>query len=161
MKMQFSLALFLLLSFFQTPVIASPVGYKVGNSAPEFTLKDLKGKPYSLTGLRTKGHVLAVFWAVDCVYCYAHIKAFNQAHDEFKDKLTIAAINVGGEYPVEVSEYVTDNQLKYLVLSERLNNLDVGEDYHVLGTPTIVLISPQGHILYYGHRMPNLKKWLE
>lgn len=161
MKMHFSLVLFLFLTFFQTHAIASPVGYKVGNSAPEFILKALNGESYSLTGLRQKGHVLVVFWAVDCVYCYAHIKEFNQAHDKFKDKLTIAAINVGGEYPVEVSEYVNDNQLKYLVLSERLNNLDVGERYRVLGTPTIVLISAQGQILFYGHRMPDLKKWLE
>lgn len=161
MKMHFSLFLVLFLSFFQSYAIASPVGYKLGNSAPEFKLKDLTGKPYSLTGLRKKGHVLVVFWAVECVYCYAHIKAFNQAHDEFKDQLTIAAINVGGEYPIEVSEYVKDNQLKYLILSERLNNLDVGEQYRVLGTPTIVLVSPQGKILFYGHRMPKLKKWIK
>lgn len=161
MKMPFSLTLFLLLTLIQVDVIAAPVGYKVGNSAPEFKLNALNGKPYSLSSLRQKGHVLVVFWAVECVYCYAHIKEFNLAHDEFKDKLTIAAINVGGEYPVEVSEYVKDNQLKYLVLSERLNNLDVAEDYRVLGTPTIVLISPAGEILFYGHRMPKLQKWLD
>lgn len=137
------------------------VGYKVGNTAPEFELKTLHGTAHSLTSLRKKGHVLVVFWAVECVYCYAHIKEFNRAHDEFKNKLTIAAINIGGEYPVEVAEYVKDNKLKYLVLSERLKNLDVGESYHVLGTPTLVLVSPQGNILFYGHQMPNLSTWLK
>jgi len=161
MKMHFSLAFFLLLSFFQPHAIASDVGYKVGNTAPEFEINDLNGKSHSLTNLREKGHVLVVFWAVECVYCYAHIKEFNQMHDEFKDKLTIAAINVGGEYPVEVSEYVKDNQLKYLVLSERLNNLDVSERYHVLGTPTIVLVSPDGKILFYGYRLPKLHRWIK
>ena len=137
------------------------VGYKVGNTAPEFELKTLHGTAHSLTSLRKKGHVLVVFWAVECVYCYAHIKEFNRAHDEFKNKLTIAAINIGGEYPVEVAEYVKDNKLKYLVLSERLKNLDVGESYHVLGTPTLVLVSPQGNILFYGHQMPKLSTWLK
>lgn len=134
------------------------VGYKVGDTAPEFKLKTLSGKYHSLSELRKKGHVLIVFWAVECVYCYAHIKEFNHAHDQYKDKLTVAAINIAGEYPIEVEEYVKDNNLKYLVLSERLNNLDVGESYNVRGTPTLVLVSPQGKVLFYGHRMPALEK---
>ncbi len=156
--MKYGIIIILCLSFFQAQ---AAVGYKVGNTAPEFKLKTLDGKAHSLTDLRKKGHVLLVFWAVECVYCYAHIKEFNHAHDQFKDKLTIAAINVGGEYPVEVAEYVKDNKLKYLVLSERLNNLDVGESYRVLGTPTLVLVSPQGKVLFYGHRVPDLAKWLK
>lgn len=157
MKKQYGFILILCLFFFSAQ---AAVGYKVGNSAPEFKLKALDGKAYSLTNLRKKGHVLLVFWAVECVYCYAHIKEFNAAHEKFKDKLTIAAINIGGEYEPEVTEYVKDNKLKYLVLSERLNNLDVGESYHVIGTPTLVLISPKGDVLFYGHRVPDLKQWL-
>ncbi len=156
--MKYGIIFILCLTFFQ---VQATVGYKVGNTAPEFKLKTLDKKEYSLSGLRKKGHVLLVFWAVECVYCYAHIKEFNRANDEFKDKLTIAAINIGGEYPVEVAEYVKDNNLKYLVLSERLNNLDVGEKYHVLGTPTLVLVSPQGKVLFYGHNLPDLTKWLK
>ncbi len=156
--MKYGIIVILCLTFFQ---VQATVGYKVGNTAPEFKLKTLAGTEHSLSSLRKKGHVLLVFWAVECVYCYAHIKEFNRAHEEFKDKLTITAINIGGEYPVEVAEYVKDNKLKYLVLSERLNNLDVGESYHVLGTPTLVLVSPQGKVLFYGHHVPDLSQWLK
>ena len=156
--MKYGIIVILCLTFFQAQ---AAVGYKVGNTAPEFKLKTLDGTEHSLSSLRKKGHVLLVFWAAECVYCYAHIKEFNRAHEQFKDKLTIAAINVGGEYPVEVAEYVKDNKLKYLILSERLNNLDVGESYHVLGTPTLVLVSPQGKVLFYGHRVPDLTQWLK
>ena len=157
MKLRCTILFIFLISFFQ---VQAAVGYKVGNTAPEFKLKSLSGKSHSLSMLRKKGHVLLVFWAVECVYCYAHIKKLNQAHEQYKNKLTIAAINVAGEYPVEVDEYVKDNKLKYLVLSERLNNIDVGESYNVRGTPTIVLVSPKGTVLFYGHRMPNLEKLL-
>ena len=156
--MKYGLIIFLCLTFFQAQ---ATIGYKVGNTAPEFKLKTLDKKEHSLSGLRKEGHVLLVFWAVECVYCYAHIKAFNQIHEQYKGKLTIAAINIGGEYPIEVAEYVKDNKLKYLVLSERLNNLDVGENYHVLGTPTLVLVSPQGKVLFYGHRVPDLTRWVK
>lgn len=155
--MRNGIVIILCLVFFQ---VHATVGYKVGNTAPEFKLKSLDKTEYSLSGLRKKGHVLLVFWAVECVYCYAHIKEFNRIHDQFKGKLKIAAINVGGEYPIEVAEYVKDNKLKYLVLTERLNNLDVGENYHVLGTPTLVVVSPQGKVLFYGHRVPDLSQWL-
>ncbi len=158
MKLRFSLLLVLAFIFLQAQAVT---GYKVGNTAPEFTLKSLAGDSYSLSSLRQKKHVLLVFWALDCVYCYAHIKAFNKAQNDFKRRLTVAAINIGGEYPVEVAEYVKDNNLKYLILSERLHNLDVSEQYHVLGTPTLVLISPEGKVLFYGHTVPDLKRWLK
>jgi len=155
MKYGFIIALCLFLSQAQ-----AAIGYKVGNTAPEFKLKSLDGAAHSLTQLRKQGHVLVVFWAVECVYCYAHIKEFKHAQEKFKGKLTIAAINIGGEYPPEVAEYVKDNELKYLVLAERLNNLDVAESYHARVTPTLVLVSPEGKILFHGYRMPDLKKWL-
>lgn len=157
MKLRYVIILICLISLFQ---VQAAVGYKVGDTAPEFKLKTLSGTPHSLSELRKKGHVLLVFWAVECVYCYAHIKEFNRVHAEYKNKLTVTAINIGGEYPIEVEEYVKDNSLKYLVLSERLNNLDVGENYHVLGTPTIVLVSPNGKVLFYGHSIPDLNKLL-
>jgi len=156
--MRYGIIAILCLTFFQAQ---ASVGYKVGNTAPEFKLKAIDKTTYSLSKLRKSGHVLLVFWAVECVYCYAHIKEFNQAHDQFKDKLIIAAINIGGEYPREVVEYVNDNRLMYLILNERLNNLDVAVKYHVLGTPTLVLVSPQGKILFYGHDMPDLTLWLK
>ena len=157
MNLRISIVFILCLSLFQAQ---AAVGYKEGNTAPEFKLKTLSGESHSLSEMRKKGHVLIVFWAVECVYCYAHIKEFNQAHEQYKNKLTIAAINIGGEYSVEVEEYVKDNNLKYLVLSERLNNLDVGESYNVRGTPTLVLVSPKGKVLFYGHRMPSFEKLL-
>lgn len=158
MKIRYSLFLILSLMIFQAH---AKVGYKVGNHAPEFKLKSLDGKLHSLKQLRKKGHVMLVFWAVECVYCYAHIQEFNRAHDEYQGRLNIAAINVAGEYPMEVAEYVKDNGLKYLVLSERLNNLDVAEKYRVLGTPTVVLVSPKGKVLFYGHKVPALEKWIK
>ena len=155
---RFSVFVFLMLFVFQAFAV---VGYKVGNTAPGFELESLNGNQVSLASLRKKGNVLLVFWAVDCVYCYAHIKLFNQAYDKYAGKLTLAAINIAGEYKPEVAEYVKDNGLKYLVLSDRLKNLDVAEAYQVKVTPTLVLVSPAGKVLFYGHSMPPLQRWLK
>ncbi len=111
-------------------------GYKVGEQAAAFNLKSLDGKQYRLSELKQQGHVLLIFWATECVYCYAHVEDFKKLHQQYSGNgLTLAAINIGGEYEPEVREYVKDNEINYLVLSNRLKNLDVAEAYRVLGTP--------------------------
>jgi len=150
------------LLFIAAGVTHAETGHKVGQTAPGFELSSLEGNKVSLTSLTQKGHVLLVFWATECVYCYAHIDDFNALHDQYHDKgLTVAAINIAAEYEQEVREYAADNGLKYLVLANRLDNLDVAEDYHVLGTPTLVLISPDNRVLFYGHNLPDIGKWLK
>lgn len=137
-------------------------GLKAGTQAPPFTLKSLDGKQVSLKSLRTKGHVMLVFWTTECVYCFMHIGELNELHEKYSNKgLTIAAINFAGEHEQEVREYVSDNGLKYLMLTERLKNIDVAQAYQVIGTPTIVLVAPSGEILSYGYTIPDLKKWIK
>jgi len=137
-------------------------GHRVGQTAPGFELTSLQGDKISLESLTQKGHVLLIFWAVDCVYCYAHIPDFNALHEQYHDKgLTLVGINNAGEYQKQVRDYARDNNLKYLLLAERLDNLDVSEAYQVYGTPTMVLINPQSKILYYGHDLAPIKKLLK
>lgn len=138
------------------------IGYKVGQVAPEFKLKSLVGKTFTLASLREKGHVMLVFWAVECVYCYAHVKDFNDLHAKYNNKgLTIAAINIGAEYNDDIAEYVKDNNIKYLILSNRLDNLDAGEAYHAIVTPTMVVVDPKGKVVFYGHSVPKLSEFIK
>jgi len=141
--------------------VCSAAGLKTGADAPLFNLKNLQGKQVSLKSLQEKGLVMLVFWGPDCVYCYMHIQEFNALHKKYHNNgLSIAAINFRGEYESEIQEYVDDNNVKYLMLTDQLKNIDVAEHYKVFASPTIVLISPKGKILYYGHKVPNILKWL-
>ena len=130
------------------PVMAAPL--KPGDKAPGFSLKNLQGKTVTLKSLTDKGHVMLVFWELECVYCYAHIKDFNSLQEKYRNKgFTIAGINFLGEYADDVGTYAKDNNVKYMLLADRLNNIDVAESYKVIGSPTIVLISPEGTVLSY------------
>lgn len=132
-----------------------------GRTAPDFTLTDLAGRAHSLRELRRDRHVLLIFWATDCVYCHALLPELKQAQRRYAGRgLRLAAINIGGEHREEVAAYVRDYGVNYLTLTERAHNLDVAEAYGVVGTPTLVLISPDGQVLYYGHKLPDLKRWL-
>ena len=143
-------------------VTAYSATLKVGEQAPNFNLKNLAGQMISLSSLLSKGHVMLVFWEPECVYCFSHIKDFNALQAKYTDKgFTIAAINFLGEYEDDVRSYAMDNNIQYMMLAERLNNIDVAEAYKVIGSPTIVVISPQGKILFYGYKLPDISQWLD
>lgn len=159
MKM-IKIAVFILTLCLSSPWVSAAL--KVGDTAPGFKLKSLNGPIVSLDDLTSKGHVMLVFWETECVYCFMHIKDFNKIHDQYQYKgLTIAAINFFGEHENEVKEYVNDNHLKYLMLTDRIKNIDVASDYKVLGSPTIVIVSPEQKVLYYGHKIPDLGQWIK
>lgn len=156
---KFITCLILLISI--TPT-SNAAGLKAGMSAPGFELKSLQGEQVSLKSLQDKGLVMLVFWAPECVYCYMHIQDFNELHNKYNNKgLTVAAINFHGEYEEEVKDYVETNNIVYLMLTDQLKNIDVAESYKVFATPTIVLISKKGKILYYGHKVPDVGKLLK
>lgn len=139
---------------FNTMAIAT-VGPKVGQTAPEFTLTDLSGKPHSLESLRKKGHVLLVFWSTKCHICHAMIPRFKAVHEKYNGKgLTLVAVNVGFEDKDEVDDYAFEFKLNYLILNEDDKKAQLGEDYRLVGTPTIELVAPDGTVKYRGHRIP-------
>jgi peroxiredoxin len=146
-----SLPVMLLLLF----SLSTQAGLKLGQDAPSFELKSLDGKQVSLQDLTAKGHVMLVFWELECVYCFMHVKEFNALHRRYQNKgLTLAAINFLGEHENAVQEYVDTHSLEYLILADQVKNIDVAEQYKVIGSPTIVVISPAGKVVYYGHKLP-------
>lgn len=103
---------------------------------------------------------MLIFWELECVYCYSHIKDFNALAERYQGRLKLAGINFLGEYADDVAQYAKDNNVHYTLLADRLKNIDVAEAYKIIGSPTMVLIDPQGKILYYGHQIPELAKWI-
>lgn len=133
-----------------------------GDAAPDFTLKTMAGKPFTLSAALKEGHVMLIFFETQCVYCYSHIGDLNTLHDKYHGKgLNILAINFIGEAEFSVREYARDNGLKFGVAVDKLNGIDVAEAYKVLGSPTIVLIAPDGKIAFYGFTLPDVEKWVK
>ncbi len=129
----------------------------VGDQAPGFTLMGLDEKLYSLAALRQKGPVLLVFWSTRCHFCHAMIPQFSRVQNEWGPRgLTLAAVDVGYEDAAEVEHYAQDNDIGYLILNQDDKKAELVHAYGLIGTPTIVLVSAQGAVLYYGHRLPDL-----
>ena len=134
-----------------------------GQQAPGFSLKTLSGNRVALDQLVRRGPVMLVFYETQCVYCFSHIGEFNALHDRYHAKgLSILAINYVGEYIADIRAYAMDNKLRYTVIADKIPSIDVAEAYHVVGSPTIVVIDTSGKIVYYGYTLPpDVSKWLK
>jgi peroxiredoxin len=89
---------------------AIPVGYEIGNRAPEFTLNDLNGNEVNLSDFRGK-IVVVNFWATWCIPCMDELPYFQTIYDsdDWSGKVEILAIAVKTNETLNViRQYVTE-----------------------------------------------------
>ncbi len=59
---------------------------KVGDKAPDFTLKDTAGKPLALSSLIGKKIIMLDFWATWCNVCKREMPVLEKVYKEYKGK---------------------------------------------------------------------------
>src|ERR687890_184241 len=117
-------------------------GLPVGSEAPEFSLSGLHGETLTLEALRSSGKpVMALFTDPGCGPCNALLPDVGRWQEEHAKKLTLSLISRGEveENKTKASEHGLSN-----VLLQK--DWEVSESYEVRGTPSAVLISPDGKI---------------
>jgi len=117
-------------------------GLPVGSEAPEFSLSGLHGETLTLGALRSSGKtVMALFTDPGCGPCNAMLPDVGRWQEEHAHKMTLALISRG-----EVEENKTKAQehgLRNVLLQK---DWEVSEAYEVRGTPSAVLIGPDGKV---------------
>jgi peroxiredoxin len=117
-------------------------GLPVGSGAPDFDLTGLHGETLTLEALRSSGKpVMALFTDPGCGPCNAMLPDVGRWQEEHAQKLTLALISRG-----EVEENkakVQDHGLSNVLLQK---DWEVSESYEVRGTPSAVLVAPDGKI---------------
>jgi peroxiredoxin len=117
-------------------------GLAVGSEAPEFSLSGLHSETLTLAALRSSGKtVMMLFTDPGCGPCNALLPEVGRWQQEHAHKLTLALLSRG-----EVEENKTKVQehgLRNVLLQK---DWEVSEAYEVRGTPSAVLISPDGKV---------------
>ena len=125
-----------------TPVHQEAEGLPVGSEAPQFSLSGLYGETLTLDALRSSGKpLMMLFTDPGCGPCNAMLPEVGRWQEEHAQKFTLSLVSRG-----EVEENKTKAQehaLKNVVLQK---DWEVSESYEVRGTPSAVLISPEGKI---------------
>ena len=118
-----------------------------GTTAPNFTLKDLSGRPVSLKHFRGKTVVL-VFWASWCPDCRAEVpqlKALAAATDPAKT--AFVSVSFDRDFDT-LCKFATENGLPGVQLFDPAGKKEskVGAAYHVKWIPSLYVIDPKGKV---------------
>jgi peroxiredoxin/membrane associated rhomboid family serine protease len=117
-------------------------GLPVGSEAPDFNLSGLHGETLTLEALRSSGKpVMMLFTDPGCGPCNALLPEVGRWQEEHTQKLTLALVSRG-----EVEENKTKAQEHGLTNVVLQKDWEVSEAYEVRGTPSAVLISPDGKV---------------
>ena len=118
------------------------LGLPVGDVAPEFELRGLRGEVLMLAALRAaEKPIMLLFTDPDCAPCTAMLPEIRRWQKEYDEQLTIALVSRG---TVEANRAKsTEHGLRGLLLQD---DWEVSEAYEVESTPSAVLVLPDGTI---------------
>jgi len=119
-----------------------PAGLPIGTEAPGFSLQGLYGETLTLEALRAPGKpVVLIFTDPNCGPCNALLPEIGLWQRERADGLTISLISRGSLEENRAKS--TEHSLTGVLLQK---DWEVSEAYKVVGTPSAVLVSPDGKI---------------
>ena len=123
--------------------------------APDFTLTDIDGVKFSLSGYRGKV-VLLDFFDTLCSPCREEIPHLKSLHEEFGEDLIIISISVSPSFDTveRLQQFRQEHEIDWIVARDTIG---IYGEYDVQYIPTLVVIDQEG---YMQHRHVGLTEEL-
>lgn len=111
--------------------------------APDFTVTDVQGKPFTLSALKSRV-VLLDFWAIACGGCKLELPWYVGFDEQYRSKgLSLVGLDMYGEAPSAVRSFAAAHHMQYPVA---VGTDAIGNLYKLKEMPLTVLIDRQGRI---------------
>lgn len=145
----------LILIFLATLVLSLPfIAPLESSKAEDFSLLDMNGNKVRIFELAEDKPLLLYFWASWCKPCRLITPQVATLAEEYKDRITVLGINVGGVDSLrDVKKYNKRYKVTYPLLIDSDNK--TVETYSVRAIPTVILIDETGKILFRDHEPPE------
>lgn len=120
-------------------------GVTVGQPAPDFTLKNMKGQNINLTEQR--GNIILInFWASWCGPCRKEMPVLQELQDKYQDLgVQVWGINVEQENQAG-RDFLANLELSFSIFFDETNKLSA--TYQVEAMPTTVIVDRDGIVRY-------------
>jgi thiol-disulfide isomerase/thioredoxin len=117
---------------------------KIGDLAPDWTLKGPDGKTHRLSDYRGKLVVLD-FWASWCPHCNNAMPAIQRMHEMYEDRgVAFFALNCRDRGDVDPVAYIRNKGFDYFVADGN----EAAIQYRVGGLPAFYVIGPDGRLVH-------------
>ncbi len=115
-----------------------------GKVAPDFTLMDINGKPFTLSSLRGK-YVILDFWGSWCGWCIKGMPDMKKYYAKYPGKFEIVGVDCN-DTDAKWKEAVKKHELPWIHVKNEKGEKDISTKYAVKGYPTKIVVDPKGNI---------------
>ena len=117
---------------------------RVGSESPDFSARDLEGRPVVLSEFHGRKVVVLDFWATWCAPCLKAMPTLQELDDEFNERgVEVLAVNLGEE-PDHVQRFLERNGYSFRVVADQ--DQTIGDRFGVGAIPAQLVVSADGRI---------------
>lgn len=113
------------------------------NTAPDFSLKSVDSKEYSLRALMERGPVVAAFFKISCPVCQFTFPFLERLHKRYGgDGVTF--LGISQDDARSTMNFAKEYGITFSILLDDQDRYVVSNDYGLTNVPTIFLIDTDG-----------------
>ena len=129
---------------------------QLGEKMPDFTLRGIDDKEYTLSEVIKKGPAVLIFSSQECPYSRKADPVLSTLYKSYKDKgVTFLSIDSHKDTALEqIKAYAEETKLTYVVLKDAGNTY--ADAVGAQKTPEVFIVSKEGLLVYHGG--PNNQK---
>lgn len=116
-----------------------------GTAAPDFTLPEVSGKPFSLKEALARGPVVLAFFKISCPVCQYAFPFVERIYKNASNK-GVTIVGVSQDNPRDTNAFMKEFGVTFPVLLEDLTSYPVSNAYGLTNVPSIFWIAPDGEI---------------